>query len=249
MMNPAEFANIAAAERDLWWYRGMRDILFRLLDPIARRRRFERVLEAGCGTGYLSRLLAERYRWDIVPLDGDPDGLRYARESGTPSLVQGNITALPFESKSFDALLSIDVIPHLQPGTERNAFAEFSRVLKPGGLLVLRAAALESLRSRHSEFVHEVQRFTRSQLVEGLELAGFTLDRSTYANSLLLPVALAKFRVWEPLTNQKPHSGVQPVSRWLDRLLYLPLRMESAWIGSGGSLPIGQSVVLVAHRN
>src|SRR5262249_6952254 len=244
---PAEFANIAAAEQDLWWYRGMRDILFRLLDPIAPR--FNRVLEAGCGTGYLSRVLKDRYQWDMVPLDGDADGLNYARDSGLRSLVQANICALPFESQSFDALLSIDVIPHLEPGVERDAFAEFSRVLKPGGLLVIRAAALETLRSRHSEFVHEVQRFTRSQIVDGLELAGFRIERSTYANSFLLPVALFKFRVWEPLTKQEPKSGVQPVSRWLDRLLYLPLRMEAGWIGSGGSLPIGQSVLLVAYKN
>src|SRR6267143_814600 len=125
MMNPAEFANIAAAERDLWWYRGMRDILFRLLDPIASARRFDRVLEAGCGTGYLSRLLAGRYAWKIVPLDADPDGLKYAREAGMCSLVQGNIAALPFDSASFDALLSIDVIPHLERGAEHGVFAEF----------------------------------------------------------------------------------------------------------------------------
>jgi ubiquinone/menaquinone biosynthesis C-methylase UbiE len=249
MMNPAEFANIAAAERDLWWYRGMRDILFRLLDPITRARQFDRVLEAGCGTGYLSRLLAERYAWNMVPLDADSDGLQYAREAGTGSLVQGNISGLPFATSSFDALLSIDVIPHLEPGEEHAAFLEFSRVLKPGGVLVLRAAALDLLRSRHSEFVHERQRFTRSHLVDSLELAGFVIDRSTYANSLLLPVALFKFRVWEPLMRHAPQSGVQPVAKWLDQLLHLPLSLEAGWIGSGGSLPIGQSVVLVAHKS
>ena len=249
MMNPAEFVNIAAAERDLWWYRGMREILFRMLDPIAKQRRFERVLEAGCGTGYLSRLLGSRYQWNIVALDADPDGLKYARAAETRSLVQGNIAALPFESDSFDALLSIDVIPHLERGSEHTVFDEFARVLRPGGLLVIRAAALDLLHSRHSVFVHEVQRFTRSQLVDALELSGFRVERSTYANSLLFPVALFKFRVWEPLTKQKPQSGVQAVPSWLDRLLYLPLRAEAGWIGAGGSLPIGQSVVLIAYKN
>ena len=245
-MNPAEFANIAAAERDLWWYRGMRDILFRLLDPVASK--LQRVLEAGCGTGYLSRVLEERYRWDIVPLDGDAGGLRYAQAEGMGKLVQANIRALPFESQSFDALLSIDVIPHLRPGEEQAVFSEFARVLKTGGLVVIRAAAFNALRSRHSEFVHETQRFTRSQIESGLRQAGFRLARSTYANSLLLPVAFFKFRVWEPLTNQEPQSGVQPVSAWLDRILYLPLRLEAAWIGAGGSLPIGQSVIVLAYK-
>ena len=59
MMNPAGFANIAAAEQDFWWYRGMRQILFRMLDPIARERDFHRVLEAGCGTGHFA--FASRY--------------------------------------------------------------------------------------------------------------------------------------------------------------------------------------------
>jgi hypothetical protein len=145
-------------------------------------------------------------------------------------------------------VLSIDVIVHLDRGEEESAFAEFARVLRPGGMLVVRAAALEILRSRHSDFVHEVQRFTRSELVDTLERAGFQIARSTYANSLLFPVALFKFRVWEPLTKQEPQSGVHPVPSWLDRLLYLPLRMEAGWIGSGGSLPVGQSIVLIAYK-
>jgi hypothetical protein len=44
--------------------------------------------------------------------------------------------------------------------------------------------------------------------------------RCTYANALLMPVALAKFRIWEPLTRQPPASGVQPVPPWLDWCLY-----------------------------
>ncbi len=249
MMNPAEFANIAAVERDLWWYRGMKQILFAMLDPIARESRFKRVLEAGCGTGHLSSTLAERYGWNMTPLDADAAGLAYAHESGLTQLVQGSITALPFRGESFDALLSIDVIPHLVPGQEHRAFAEFVRVLKPGGLLVVRAAAFDALRSRHSEFVNEVQRFTRPQLRAVAERTGLRVERATYANSLLLPIAIFKFRVWEPLTRQAPASGVAPVAKWLDSLLYTPLRMEAALIAAGRSLPAGQSVILIARRS
>lgn len=248
MMNPAEFANIAAAERDLWWYRGMKQILFRLLDPIARADRFERVLEAGCGTGHLSATLAERYGWKMTPLDADANGLAYARESGLTQLVQGTIAALPFHDGVFDALLSIDVIPHLERGDEHAVFAEFARVLKPGGLLVIRAAAFDFLRSNHSKFVNEVQRFTRPQLRAAAERAGMRVERVTYANSLLMPIAVFKFRIWEPITRRAPASGVTPVAQWLDSILYAPLRIEAAWIGAGHSLPAGQSVILIARR-
>ena len=248
-MNPEEFANIARSEQEFWWYRGMRDILFRLLDPIAREETFERVVEAGCGTGHLSSVLAERYGWNMFPLDLGSEGLKYAREFGLGQLTQGDITSLPFANESFDALLSIDVLPHLPKGSEITALAEFARVVRPGGLLVIRAAALDILRSRHSQFAHERQRFTRGRLSKLVESAGFEIERLTYANSLLMPLALFKFRVWEPITRQAAQSGVQPVAKWLDESLYRPLKAEASWIGRGRSLPTGQSLVLVARRN
>ena len=91
--------------------------------------------------------------------------------------------------------------------------------LAPGGLLVVRAAALDILRSRHSAFAFERQRFTRRRMAGMAESAGFRVLRCTYVNSLLLPVALARFRIWEPLLRQPASSGVQPVAGWLDRLL------------------------------
>jgi len=246
-VNPAEFANVARAEHEFWWYRGMREILFRLLDPIARARRFERILEAGCGTGHLSKLFQERYGWAMFPLDLSGDGLAYARRLGLGRLTQADIRTLPFRGAAFDALLSMDVIVHLERGREHEALAEFARVLKPDGLLVVRVSALDLLRSRHSEFAHERQRFTRARLAAAAEQAGFRVERITYLNSLLLPVAFLKFRVWEPLTGAAPRSGVAPAPKWLDRLLYLPLRIEAGWVGRGGSLPLGQSLLLVAR--
>lgn len=248
MMNPAEFANIAAAEREFWWYRGMREILYRMLDPIARANEIRRVCEAGCGTGYFSKLLAERYGWTMFPLDVRPEGLDHARDQGTGRLTQGDIMALPFSAAAFDALVSLDVIPHLEPGMEHQALAEFSRVLRPDGLLMIRTPAFDFLRSRHSEFVHEKQRFTRSHLTAAAARAGFRMERVTYANALLLPVAAFKFRIWEPLTRQTAASGVQPAAGWLDRFLYLPLQMEAAWIGRGGAFPAGQSLLLIARK-
>jgi SAM-dependent methyltransferase len=248
-MNPAEFANVARAEQEFWWYRGMREILFRLLDPIAGARRFARILEAGCGTGYLSKNLQERYGWAMFPLDLSPEGLAHARRLGVGRLTQGDIRTLPFRDAAFDALLSLDVIVHLERGREGEALTEFARVLKPGGLLALRVSALDLLRSRHSEFAHERQRFTRARLTAAVERAGFHVERATYMNSLLLLVALFKFRFWEPLTGAASRSGVQPVAKWLDRLLYLPLRLEAGWIGRGGAFPLGQSLVLVARKD
>jgi hypothetical protein len=115
-------------------------------------------------------------------------------------------------------------------------------------LLVLRAAACNLLRSRHSQFVGERQRFGRGRLVRSVSEAGFRVLRCTYANSLLLPIALLKFRLWEPLLRRRPASGLQPLPEWLNRLLFLCLAAESRWLKAGRNLPLGQSLILVALK-
>jgi ubiquinone/menaquinone biosynthesis C-methylase UbiE len=246
-MNPAEFDNIAAAERDLWWYRGQRAILRQFLKPYVEPHP-ALVLEAGCGTGYNAKVLGEEYGWRMVPLDLGFAGLEYARRYGVTRLCQGDIGKLPFADQSFHAVVSLDVIVHFPRGREGEAFTELARVLKPGGLFVVRVSALDILRSRHSQHAAERQRFTRSRLLRSVEAAGLRPLRSTYANSLLLPIALFKFRVWEPLTNAPPASGVTPVAPWLDRLLNTALETEARLIGAGLNLPLGQSLLLVARR-
>jgi SAM-dependent methyltransferase len=247
-MNPAEFANIAKCEKDFWWYRGQRAIFDRMVAPYLAGRRIARALEAGCGTGYFSHLLQTERQWPVVPVDISADGLRYARAMGVRRLAQADISALPFAANAFDLVLSMDVLPHLPRGAEDHAIAEFGRVLAPGGLLILRVAALDILRSRHSQFAHEVQRFTRGRLAASVGRAGVRVLRCTYANALLMPVAFAKFRIVEPLLRKPAASGVEPVAPWLDRLLYGALAAEAAWIGAGRNFAAGQSLLLVGEK-
>lgn len=247
-MNPGEYLNLRAAEERMWWFRGMKQILLRLLDPLAQRRRIRHVLEIGCGTGAMARLLQSRYGWQVTPTDLSAEGLRHAREAGSLRLVRCNALRLPFPDESFDALITLDMLVHLEPGEEQTAFREFARVLRPDGILVLRAAAFNVLSSRHSAYVGERQRYTRAQLRRQAEAHGLHVERATYANSFLLPVAFLKFRVWEPLTSAPVASGVGLGPRWLESALYSVLALESRLIGSGLNLPAGQSVCLLARK-
>ena len=125
---------------------------------------------------------------------------------------------------------------------------ELARVLAPRGIAAIRVSALDLLRSRHSEFARERQRFTRARLMALTRRHGLRVRSCTYANALLSPVAFAKFRLIEPFLKRPPESGVQPLAPWLNRLLYASLYCESWWIGAGRRFPFGQSLILLAEK-
>ena len=212
----AEFANIARSEQRFWWYRGMNRSSSGLLDPIARVRTILACSRSRLRHG-LSRDVCSSS--DIsgqcfLSISAGKDCSLPGRSASAASLKRTSRNSI--RADCFDAVLSMDVIVHFPRGEEDRAMSELVRVLSPGGLLAVRVSALDILRSRHSEFAHERQRFTRSRLVHLAGSCGVEVKRCTYANSLLMPVALAKFRVWEPLTRQAPASGVEPVHRrWI----------------------------------
>jgi SAM-dependent methyltransferase len=101
-----------------------------------------RVLDAACGEGYGSALLA-RTAADVAGVDIDAATLAHAGERyrGVANLAfhRASVTALPFADASFGAVVSFETIEHLEAGDQPAMLAEFARVLAPGGLLILSA--------------------------------------------------------------------------------------------------------------
>ena len=101
---------------------------------------FARSLEIGCGTGYFTlNLMQEGVIATAVCTDVSPGMLEALRANAgrlglTVDTVVSDAAALPFEDASFDLVLGHAVLHHL-PEPER-AFAEFMRVLRPGGVLL-----------------------------------------------------------------------------------------------------------------
>ena len=211
----------------------------------------ERVLDIPCGTGELERMLFSRWpRLDVVGVDISPGMLRQADaklRGECVSWVQADAIHLPFPDEYFDCAICANSFHYFR--SPLASAREFHRVLRPGGWLVLRAAAFQTLRSRHSQYVAERHRYRAGELLRKLAAANFQVVRWSYANSFLSPIAWFKFRVWENLLREKPHSGVAAtLPPWLNRLLLSALRTEANLLRAGFRFVFGQSLMAVARK-
>jgi len=104
-----------------------------------------RVLDFGCGSGDLVReLMARGYDAYGCDIDADWPADRGEWKRGLPatswarefrdrlSPIQSSPYLLPYDDATFDAVVSVSVLEHVQ--NKEEAFAEVSRVLKPGGI-------------------------------------------------------------------------------------------------------------------
>ncbi|KAK4186935.1 methyltransferase type 11 [Podospora australis] len=109
------------------------------------------ILEVGAGTGALWSHLPPKALSSITPLtltDFSPamcDALRTTPISGLPnvSVQQCDATSLPFASETYDTVIANHMLYHVDDPD--SALAEFQRVLKPGGLLVIALNGLDHL--------------------------------------------------------------------------------------------------------
>lgn len=108
------------------------------LVPLLQERRFERVLDVGCGLGRHANYLATRGS-TCFGIDASEAGLEYARTQAKAASLRVEYRAapfyeLPFGDGTFDAIVAWNVIYHGDRDLAQRAIDEFRRVLVPGGL-------------------------------------------------------------------------------------------------------------------
>ena len=103
-MERVEYELMARAEDRMWWYRAAHARMLLLLRQ-AGLGAGARLLDAGCGTGGLLRLLP-----GAIGLDLSPIAAGLARAKAQAPVAVGTVNSLPFADAAFDVLVSVDVL-------------------------------------------------------------------------------------------------------------------------------------------
>jgi SAM-dependent methyltransferase len=229
------------AEDRHWWYRGRRTVLDGVIAELGLPSS-PRILDAGCGSGRFMVELAKL--GSVTGVELSDTSVSLARERQLGEVIAGSVLEMPFADDSFDLAVSLDVIEHLSD--DLAALRELRRAVAPGGALLITVPAYQWLWSGHDEINHHHRRYTRRSLQHVAEQAGWKQVRTTYFNSLLLPVAIV-LRVLERFNTRTTESSldlwIPPAP--LNWLLERPLALEAALIGRGGRIPAGLSLLAV----
>ena len=228
-----------------WWYRGRR----RIIDAELRRLPLPRpavVLDAGCGSGRTLEQLGPR--GSVSGIELNPDAAEVARARGDFDVRIGRLEELPWEAATFDLITCLDVIEHTPD--DRLTLRELRRVSKPGGWLLVTVPAYQALWSLHDEANHHFRRYARKTLRAASTEAGWSVQRMTSFNSLLLAPAAA-VRIAQ--RRRRTSAGYTPELKlgpsWLNGMLERPMQAEARWLTRGRTLPAGLSLLAVLQNS
>ncbi len=242
-MDADEYARMAAAGAQHWWYEATRHLLDDVMSPyLGPSRPTDRFLDAAGGSGATGSWLAAR--GTTLVDDVDLDSVRHAA-THIPGYVPvvANLNDLPHPDASFEAVLCVTALCHRMNDDPATTVRELARVTKPGGLVCLMEPGVRRLRRGHDLVTHTARRFSRHDLGDLLDLAGLSVQRATGAYTFLVPPAAAL----AVIERGKATSDVGRNESGMGGAFGLLARVERAWLRRR-NLPTGLSVIALGVK-
>lgn len=224
-----------------WWYRVRRLFVKQLLTKYGFLPG-RRVLEIGCGNGATLEDLQKR-GYECEGVEIFDDARMTAMERGV-SVTAARAEKLPYPDASFDIVLMLDVLEHIED--DRAALTEARRVLKKDGLIVLFVPAFMSLWGRQDEISQHKRRYTKTTLLQRMP-SSFRILRTGYFNFFLFfPIAAVRMITKILRLNEKiPDENAMTGKSMVNAILYAIFRSELPLL-KFFTFPLGVSCVLIA---
>ena len=232
----------AMAEHDErhWWYRARRQVVAELIRRKVPLPKVAKLLEIGCGTGHNLPMLGEFGQVEALEVDPIARGMAEKRLGRT--VLSSPLPALEgVPDDTYDMVAALDVVEHIPD--DKAALEGISRVLKPGGKLLMTVPAHQWMWSAHDVVNHHQRRYSKRDFKRLVNESPLKLESIGYLNSLLFPLAMAQ-RLASKLTG-KEDANLAPPAEPINQVLERVFAFERRVIGRI-PLPPGLSLFAVA---
>lgn len=234
-------------EENYWWFQARRDMVFRLVQDL-KLPNTAPILEIGCSGGPLLQRLRSTGYTDLTGIDVSEAGIAVAQQRGIPNVSCMDGANLTFADNSFDLVVASDVLEHIQD--EAQALREWTRVLRPGGKLLVFVPAFQFLWGKHDEANHHFRRYTAAQLAASLRKADLQVSRRSYWNvSLFFPTAAVRLlKKILPADNKPAEDDFFAAPPLVNTLLTSIITAENRLLQALNA-PVGVSVFALASKS
>ena len=228
-----------------WWHKAKRAYVLYLLKKFNKLENVK-ILDIGCGTGYLLKEL-NKYT-TAYGVDKSKISLSFCRQRGLKNIWQVDIEKRSFTKNKFDVVTALDVIEHIKD--DRQALKNIANCLQDDGILIIFTPAFPSLWSYWDEVAGHYRRYHQNSLKSLLQESGFEIKYLRFADSVIfIPAIFIRFIKGRfgnnKLTDLK--SDFVKVPPLINELLFLLLRAEML-ISSILPFPFGLSFIVVAKK-
>lgn len=236
---------MAEAEETHWWYRCLHflvvDGLKKHFGPDATNLS---IIDAGCGTGGLMKLLSSKEYTDIRGFDASPHSIEFCKSQNL-NVYSGDILDIcrNHDKQSADVIICNDVLYFFTETDRDFILKNFHAILKPGGILIMNLPVFKIFRGIHDKAVGIHNRFSREDVRNIIRNNKFTIINKRYWPFFLSPlIVIARFLQRVKLRlfiEPEIKSDVEMPGKLLNSVLYMITRSEFfilPWPGFGSSL-------------
>lgn len=228
--------------KDYWWFKGKRDLLNRLLNDIKLNKNRSKILDVGCGVGEDLNVI-NKYG-DVYAIEYSKDAIKLVNRKLVKGLFCNDAAKLCFKDKTFDCVIVLDVLEHLD--NDKDAYREALRVLKRNSYLIISVPAMKFLFGPHDRRLKHRRRYSRKMLKDLINDSNLKIIKFTYWNSFLfLPIAL--IRLYKKMFNIKK-SDLTEFNKNINFVLTKTLIFENKLIKKGFKFPFGLSLIAVLKK-
>lgn len=226
-----------------WWFVTKKEIILDTISRYFRKKGGVKVLDIGCGSGLM--LEALEGVGQTFGMDMSDDAINFSKEIFDGVVEKGYLPDhVPYKVEYFNLITALDVIEHID--CDVDALKAMRSLLVDDGRAIITVPAYMFLWSAFDEMNEHKRRYTLAELKEKLVLAGFTIEKITYFNTILFPIVYI-VRMLNNLLNRDGASDVDMPSSVINYLLKKIFGIEK-YLLRLINLPFGVSILAVVKK-
>ncbi len=242
-MDYKDFIQLQNQQNLHFWYKARKNLIFNLLNfEFKNCEQNKLILNIGCGTGTELEILKKFGQ--VIGLDNNLDAIKLIQKQNY-KIITADIEKYNLQNNYYDAICCFDVLEHLR--NDQTTLKNIFKSLKKDGFFFFTIPAYQCLFGPHDIYMSHYRRYSKKNILQKLEKAGFQIIKLNYWNSILFPIIFI-IRIIKKYIKKETESETKILNKNLNELLFRILNFENKFIYWNVPILFGLTVYGIAKK-